>query len=158
MALPFTVTMLVPVVSVEHVPFTVGNIVGVLPPETMPLLEPPLAPLLEPPLLEWLPELPDDPAELELPPEPELLEEPVPLDEALPLLPEASSEPEPLEVLEPPEPEAPELVPAPLLDGSPNVVLGLLPQAVKKRMARDPSSRRIATLLRERPHLGAPPL
>src|SRR5579872_102022 len=144
MALPFTVIMFVPVVSAEHVPLTAGNMVGVVPPDTIPLLEPPL----ELPLLEVLPELPDAPLELALPPEPELEVE-TPLEDELPLLLLAlPPEPEPPEALDPPEPEAPELVPdepPPLLDGSPNVVVGaLLPQAERRKRVPSASSRRIA--------------
>jgi hypothetical protein len=148
MALPFTVTMFVPVVSVEHVPLTVGSIVGVLPPDTIPLLEPPL----ELPPLEWLPELPEVPLELELPPEPELE---APLDAEPPLLPELPFEPElpeDVDPLEPPEPPLPEPDPLalapddPLLDGSPKVVppVVLLPQAARRRkVAPSASWRRI---------------
>jgi hypothetical protein len=151
MALLFTVTMFVPVMSVEHVPLTVGSIVGVVPPDTIPLLEPLLEPpLLEPPLLEWLPELPEAPPELELPPEPE---PEAPLDAEPPLLPELPFDPElpdALDPLEPLEPEVPELAPdPPLLDGSPKVVppVLLLPQAVRRMVADSASSRRIARSL-----------
>jgi hypothetical protein len=145
MALPFTVTLFVPLVSGEHDPLTAGSIVGVLPPAPPPLLE---TPLLEP-LLAWLPELP------ELPPlVPELLlrgSEPLLPDP--PLEPELLSDPlEPPDPPEPPEPEAPELEgdpPPPLPEGSPKPPdVGAPPQAAKIPIATSPSSRRIARLLR----------
>jgi hypothetical protein len=148
MALPFTVTLFEPVTSGEHDPFAVGG-TGLLPPVT---------PLLEP-LLAWFPELPEL-----LPldePDPPLVPEPLP-EELEPLLPDPPFEPElgdPLEPLDPPEPD--ELAPGdpllPLLEGSPKpppVDVELPPQAAKKPIAKSPSSRRIARLLRARPRHG----